>query len=426
MLFLREPAVGRVTTATFTERARSYTAWLRSRFASDAARLLVVVPAAGDMALAGCDVVSVDRLLASGAGVGGYQAALCIDVLDRVADPAELLDALRARLRDGAVASFVHPAVDSRTARRAGTSWVGFRSGASRFFSVDTLQTLLVRHGFREPITLRDGAHGPDAALHSGELVVVSRAASSIGRHRLSVIVPVFNEHATFRAMMDQLIAKEIDGVDIEIIVIESNSTDGSRDEVKAFASHPRVKIALQERPRGKGNAVRTGLAMASGDIVLFQDADLEYEIEDYDDLLRPIMEGRSNFVIGSRHGLQRSVWKIREFNGAPVLSQVFNLGHVVFLGLLNAMYVQDMADPFSMFKVFRRDCIAGLRFECDRFDFDFEIVIKLLRKGYRPLEIPVNYHARSITEGKKVTMIRDPLTWLRALVRFRSSSLYG
>lgn len=104
----------------------------------------------------------------------------------------------------------------------------------------------------------------------------------------------------------------------------------------------------------------------------------------------------------------------------------MFNVGHVVFLQLLNRIYDQHLADPFSMFKVFRRDCIAGLSFECDRFDFDFEIVIKLLRKGYRPLEIPVNYHSRSIAEGKKVSMVRDPLTWLRALARYRTSPLYG
>jgi hypothetical protein len=78
------------------------------------------------------------------------------------------------------------------------------------------------------------------------------------------------------------------------------------------------------------------------------------------------------------------------------------------------------------MFKVFRRDCLYGLDFECDRFDFDFELTIKLLRKGYRPAELPVNYHARSFSEGKKVTILRDPLTWLRALARFRFSPLYG
>jgi len=415
MLFMREPALERAANQVTHQRVSAHAAAHRSRRAGADERILLVVPGALDAAVAGCDVVTADQVMTGSPGVGSYAEALCIDVLDRIADPGALLDSLRRRLREGARVSFVHASVDTRAASRAGTSWRGFRSGAIQFYSVDTLQSLLVRHGFREPLTFRDD-----------DLTIVCRAASAIGRYRLSVIVPVYNERNTFRSMMDQLVAKDIDDVDIEIIVIESNSSDGSREDVQAYASHPRVRVVLQEKPRGKGNAVRAGLAIASGDIVLFQDADLEYEIEDYDDLIRPIVEGKSNFVIGARHGREKSAWKIREFNGAPVLSQVFNLGHVVFLTLLNAMYGQRMADPFSMFKVFRRDCIAGLQFECDRFDFDFEIVIKLLRKGYRPLEIPVNYHARSITEGKKVTMVRDPLTWLRALVRFRSSNLYG
>jgi hypothetical protein len=89
-------------------------------------------------------------------------------------------------------------------------------------------------------------------------------------------------------------------------------------------------------------------------------------------------------------------------------------------------MYRQHLKDPFSMFKVFRRECLYGLSFECNRFDFDFEIVIKLLRKGYRPIELPVNYRARSPAEGKKVSMFRDPITWLRALLKFRWGRLYS
>ena len=96
-------------------------------------------------------------------------------------------------------------------------------------------------------------------------------------------------------------------------------------------------------------------------------------------------------------------MWKIRQFNESTRLAAVFNLGHVFFLGLFNFMYRQRLKDPFSMFKVFRRECLYGLTFECNRFDFDFEIVIKLLRKGYRPIELPVNYRARSPSEGKKV-----------------------
>ena len=106
-------------------------------------------------------------------------------------------------------------------------------------------------------------------------------------------------------------------------------------------------------------------------------------------------------------------------------LAAFFNFGHVLFLWLFNAIYRQKLCDPFSMYKVFRRDCFYGLTFECDRFDFDFELAIKLLRKGYRPLELPVNYKARSFTEGKKVTVFRDPILWIRALVKFRTSPLY-
>ncbi len=96
----------------------------------------------------------------------------------------------------------------------------------------------------------------------------------------------------------------------------------------------------------------------------------------------------------------------------------------LIFPGMLNVLFRQSFEDPFTMFKVFRRDCLAGLDFVCDRFDFDYEILVELIRKGYQPVEIPVNYHSRSIAEGKKVTMFRDPLTWLAALLRFQTSSL--
>jgi len=175
----------------------------------------------------------------------------------------------------------------------------------------------------------------------------------------------------------------------------------------------------------GKGHAVRTGLAKASGDIVLIQDADLEYDINDYDGLVEPIVTYRQNVVLGSRHTVNKRIWKIRKFNDAAGLAALFNLGHLTFLTLFNLLYQQRLKDPFTMFKVFRRDCLYGLRFECNRFDFDFELMIKLLRKGYRPLELPVNYRARSFTEGKKVTVFRDPLTWVRALLKYRHSSLY-
>jgi len=243
---------------------------------------------------------------------------------------------------------------------------------------------------------------------------------------RLSIVMPVYNERATFEPVMELVLAKQIDGVEIEIVLVESNSTDGTRDLVRKYERHPRVNLILEERAKGKGHAVRRGFAAATGDVILIQDADLEYDIDDYDMLIEPILRYQQNFVIGSRHVHNRGVWKMREFSDAAGLAAFFNFGHVLFLWLFNAIYRQKLRDPFSMYKVFRRDCLYGLTFECDRFDFDFELAIKLLRKGYRPLELPVNYKARSFTEGKKVTVFRDPILWIRALVKFRTSPLYG
>ena len=179
------------------------------------------------------------------------------------------------------------------------------------------------------------------------------------------------------------------------------------------------MKLILEEQPRGKGYAVRIGLKAATGDYVLIQDADLEYDLEDYDGLLEPLVAGRAAFVLGSRHG-GRNVWKMRQFTGQFGLSLFVNLGHWFFVTLINVLFLQRLRDPFTMFKVFRRDCLYALEFECNRFDFDFELLVKLIRKGYRPIELPVNYRSRAFKEGKKVQMFRDPLSWLRALAWLR------
>jgi glycosyltransferase involved in cell wall biosynthesis len=201
-------------------------------------------------------------------------------------------------------------------------------------------------------------------------------------------------------------------------VVVESNSTDGTRDLARGYGRHPRVKLLLEDRPRGKGHAVRTGLRHATGDFVLIQDADLEYDLDDYEALLEPLRRGQTCFVLGARHG--GSTFKIRSFAEQRLLSAFLNAGHWIFTTLVNVLFGLRLNDPFTMFKVFRRDCLAGLTFECDRFDFDYELLIKLVRKGYRPLEIPVNYRSRSFKEGKKVSVFRDPLTWLWVLARLR------
>lgn len=239
---------------------------------------------------------------------------------------------------------------------------------------------------------------------------------------KLSVIVPVFNERATVRAALEAIFAKSIPGWELEIIIVESNSTDGSREIVREFAAHPRARLVLEDRPRGKGHAVRAGFAEATGDVILIQDADLEYDLGDYDILLAPIAAGRQAFVLGSRHG--EGGWAIRKFTDQPLRALVLNLAHWGFTLLINVSLGIWLRDPFTMYKVFRRDCLDGLTFECNRFDFDWELLIKLIRKGHRPIEIPVSYKSRSFEEGKKIRMWRDPLTWLVAWAKSRFGRL--
>ena len=386
-------------------------------------------------------------------------ACVLFCVLERMREPLQALQKLKTCLVPGASLLVVSPTIDSKAARWFRNSWWEFNRTNLYYFSVDSLQSLLIKAGFGDPVI------SPDRSLVSLNYLrqKLQENARVLRQHRwlrratsitplprnktfrltysrtrflvrakeqpatpvLSVIVPVFNEGATCVELLDQLLAKTIEGVQLEIIIVESNSTDGSRDLVLRYKDHPRVKIILEDKPMGKGHAVRVGLKAATGTIVLFQDADLEYDINDYDALINPILNFQNNFVLGSRHSKSNNSWKIRTFSDAPGLAAFFNFGHLLFLTLFNTLYSQKLSDPFTMFKVFRRECLYGLKFECNRFDFDYEIVIKLLRKGYRPLELPVNYESRSIAEGKKVTMFRDPITWIRALLKFRKSPLY-
>ena len=234
----------------------------------------------------------------------------------------------------------------------------------------------------------------------------------------LSVIVPIYNEAATVCQSLDAILAKTVPGWTLQIIMVESNSTDGTRPIVQTYATHPRVTLILEDRPRGKGHAVRAGLAHATGDVILIQDADLEYDLNDYDILLAPLAAGRQEFVLGSRHG--EGGWAIRKFSDQPFQALILNLAHWGFTLLINVALFIWLKDPFTMYKVFRRECLEGLTFECNRFDFDWELLMKLVRKGHRPIEIPISYKSRSFKEGKKISMFRDPLTWLWAVVKYR------
>ena len=246
---------------------------------------------------------------------------------------------------------------------------------------------------------------------------------------KLSIVMAVYNEGSSVGDTLERVWAEELPGTQKEIIIIESNSTDASRAICEAFTKKVNlqapgsIKLILQERPKGKGNAVRAGLKEASGDIILIQDADSEYDTKDYARLLAPIIEGRVNFVLGSRH-LSAGSWQIRKFESSPAKAALLNLGGTLFHALFNFMYGTKLSDPTTMYKVFRRSCIDGVLFEANRFDFDFELVAKLIRLGNIPIEVPVSYVSRGFEEGKKVSIWRDPFTWVRAIIRYRYAPL--
>ena len=246
---------------------------------------------------------------------------------------------------------------------------------------------------------------------------------------KVSIIIAVYNEAGTVGTLLERVWAQPLPRATKEIVIIESNSTDGSREIVADFVARhaaeatSQIRVIHEPGPKGKGHAIRQGFAVATGDILLIQDADLEYDVADYPDLLEPIIEGRTAFVLGSRHtGPDR--WKIRKFAHNRMQAAFMNLGGLLFHALFNTLFFSRLTDPTSMYKVFRSDCLEGLSFSCNRFDFDFELLGKLMRAGFRPLEIPVSYKSRGFDEGKKIRVLRDPLTWVGAIFKSRFTRL--
>jgi glycosyltransferase involved in cell wall biosynthesis len=233
---------------------------------------------------------------------------------------------------------------------------------------------------------------------------------------KLSIILPIFNECKTGKKTISDVIAKKLESLDKEIIIVESNSTDGTREMVQEFEGTAGVRIIYQEHPRGKGNAVREGLDAVTGEIILIQDADMEYSIDDYEKVLDPILNQETEFVLGSRH---KKGSAMRNFKTASHLAPIMNGAHNLFTCLLNISLGVKMTDPFTMYKVFTTNSIKGITFECNRFDFDWELVIKLIKAGYKPVEVPVFYQSRDFSHGKKVSIWKDPPMWIKAWIKF-------
>lgn len=225
---------------------------------------------------------------------------------------------------------------------------------------------------------------------------------------RLSVLVPVYNERNTVVEILRRMRAVALpEGIEREIIVIDDGSTDGTREVLRQLGDST-VRIVLHEVNRGKGAALRTGLDYATGEYILVQDADLEYDPEDWPRLLAPVLRGRARVVYGSRFTGERRNMLFLHWVGNRVLSL-----------LTNVLYNTTLSDMETCYKLIDRELLAGFRLRSERFDIEPEITAKILRRGVRIYEVPISYAGREFAEGKKITW-RDGFSALRALVRYR------
>ncbi|MCR4740139.1 MAG: glycosyltransferase family 2 protein [Lachnospiraceae bacterium] len=237
----------------------------------------------------------------------------------------------------------------------------------------------------------------------------------------LSVIVPIFNEEATAAILLDRLINRKWT-MPVEIVIVESNSKDNTRDIAKSFEKYENVRLILEDAPSGKGNAVLLGIREAKGNYIAIQDGDLEYDVDDYDKLLEPLINLETLFVLGSRYN--KDDWHMRKFSGKKAwIADYLNLGQTTLTWLLNTACGCRLSDPFTMYKIFHRDCMYGVNFKGGNFGLDWELVIRFIRKGYNPVELPISYKARSYEEGKHIDLFKTPIEGLKALWHSRYAS---
>jgi len=236
---------------------------------------------------------------------------------------------------------------------------------------------------------------------------------------KLSIIIPVYNEERTVETLLNKVVNAKYEGVEKEIIIVEGNSTDRTREIVTRFAKEHGIRLILEDGPHGKGAASRLAFKETTGDTVLIQDGDLEYDPDEYMKFLTPIINGEAKVVNGSRSlgaGLM-----YRKYSGIERLhSFVLNIGSFVFVTLLNLLYGVRITDVTSMLKFYPGDFIRSVNLREDGFGIESELTAKLAKQGYKILEVPASFKGRSHAEGKKLNFFKDGFVILKAIIKYR------
>jgi glycosyltransferase involved in cell wall biosynthesis len=234
---------------------------------------------------------------------------------------------------------------------------------------------------------------------------------------KLSVIIPVYNEARTISEIVSRVRKSDI-SLEKEIIVIDDCSTDNSQSVISTLGED--IKKLFHANNMGKGAAIRSGFKEATGDLVIIQDADLEYNPDEYAKLIQPIIDGRASVVYGSRFseqiGLEQIYWQHRKFK---LWHLFYYLGNRFLSIITGVLYETPIKDMETGYKVFRREVIKSLDLKSNRFEFEPEVTAKILKKGIKICEVPISYHGREYSEGKKITW-RDGLTAIKVLLKYR------
>lgn len=223
---------------------------------------------------------------------------------------------------------------------------------------------------------------------------------------KLSIVIPVYNEEATISSALESVLAAKVPGWNMEIIVVDDGSSDGTGNVLTQWEK--KVSVIRKQKNEGKGSALKLGFARATGDIILVQDADLEYSPKDYPTLLSPFENSHVDIVYGSR------------FLGSHLSTMfVYELGNKFVTLITNILYNTNITDMETGFKVFRKEVIKDIDISSKQFDVEPELTAKVLKKGYQIYEVPISYFGRTFAEGKKLTW-RDGVMAFWTLVKFR------